>query len=91
MQAAIALRIVSVIVVAKAVLIGLVYWRRAATVGRPAHIGADSWIGLIAVVGTGIGIAAAVYVAARHYNNGDRTPPGRGAGQLHTQPSDLNR
>lgn len=72
MHAANALRIVSVIVVAKAVLTGLVSWRRTQIVGLSAHIGADSWIGLVAVVATGIGIAAAVYVAARHYN-GDRT------------------
>ena len=37
MHAANALRIVSIIVVAKAVLIGLVYWRRAETVVSLTH------------------------------------------------------
>jgi hypothetical protein len=36
MHAAISLRMVSVIVVAQAVLIGMVYWGRAETGGRPA-------------------------------------------------------
>jgi hypothetical protein len=71
MQAATALRIVSVVIVAKAVLIGVVYWRRAEILGRPIHIGAGSWAGLIAVVTVGVAIAATVYVAARHHN-GDR-------------------
>jgi hypothetical protein len=34
-----ALRIASVIIVAKATLIGVVYWRRAEILGRPLHIG----------------------------------------------------
>lgn len=72
MHAANALRIGFGIVVAKAVLTGLVHWRRTEIVGLSAHIGADIWIGLGAVVVTGIGIAAAVYVAARQYK-GDRT------------------
>jgi hypothetical protein len=42
MQEATALRIVSVVVAAKAVLIGVVYWRRAEILGRPVHIGAGS-------------------------------------------------
>jgi integrase len=36
-----ALRIASIMIVAKAVLIGVVYWRRAEILGRPLHIGAD--------------------------------------------------
>ncbi|MCW2689876.1 MAG: hypothetical protein JWR37_4766 [Mycobacterium sp.] len=73
MRVATALRIVSVVVVAKAVLIGMVYWQRAEILGHPVHIGADSWACLIAVVAVGASIAGSVYVAARHYN-GDRTP-----------------
>jgi hypothetical protein len=38
MQVATALRIVSVVVAAKALLIGVVYWRRAEILGRPVHI-----------------------------------------------------
>jgi hypothetical protein len=68
-----ALRIVSVVVAAKALLIGVVYWRRAEILGRPVHIGAGSWAALIAVVTIGVAIALTVCVAARH-QNGDRTP-----------------
>jgi hypothetical protein len=50
MHVATALRIVSVVVAAKALLIGVVYWRRAEILGRPVHIGAGSWACLIAVV-----------------------------------------
>jgi acetyltransferase-like isoleucine patch superfamily enzyme len=42
-------------------------WRRAEILGRPLHIGADSWIGLITIIAIGLAIAAGVYVAARHY------------------------
>jgi hypothetical protein len=63
---------VSVVVAAKALLIGVVYWRRAEILGRPVHIGAGSWAGLIAVVTIGVALAATVCVAARHHN-GDRT------------------
>lgn len=72
MQVATALRIVSVVVAAKALLIGVVYWRRAEILGRPVHIGAG-WACLIAVVTIGVAIALTVCVAARH-QNGDRTP-----------------
>jgi hypothetical protein len=72
MRVATALRIVSV-VVAKALLIGVVYWRRAEILGPPLHIGAGSWAALIAVVTIGVATAATVYVASRHHNN-DRTP-----------------
>ena|SRR6476660_3261612 len=66
MQVATALRIVSVVVAAKALLIGGVYWRRAEILGRPVHIGAGSWAALIAVVTIGVAIALTVCVAARH-------------------------
>ena len=73
MQVATALRIVSVVVAAKALLIGVVYWRRAEILGRPVHIGAGSWACFIAVVTIGVAIAVTVYVASRHHE-GDRTP-----------------
>ena len=41
MRLSVALRIACIIIVAKAVLIGVVYWRRAEILGRPLHIGAD--------------------------------------------------
>jgi hypothetical protein len=63
-----ALRIASIIIVAKAALIGVVYWCRAEILGRPLHIGVDSWIGLITIIAIGLAIAAGVYVAARHYS-----------------------
>ena len=63
-----ALRIVSIVIIAKAILIGVVYWRRAEILGRPLHIGADRWIGLITIVVIGLAVAAGVYVAARHYS-----------------------
>jgi hypothetical protein len=53
MRVATALGIVSV-VVAKALLIGVVIWRRAEILGRPVHIGAGSWACLIAVVTIGV-------------------------------------
>ena len=64
MQVATALRIVSVVVAAKALLIGVVYWRRAEILGRPVHIGAGSWACLIAVVTIGVAIALTACVAA---------------------------
>ena len=67
MRLSVALRIACIIIVAKAVLIGMVYWRRAEILGRPLHIGADSWIGLITIIAIGLAMAAGVYVAARHY------------------------
>ena len=38
MRVAAALRIVCVVVAAKALLIGVVYWGRAEIIGRPVHI-----------------------------------------------------
>jgi hypothetical protein len=73
MRGATALRIVSVVVVAKALLIGAVYWRRTEMLGRPLHIGACSWAACLAVVTIGVAIAATVYVASGHHEN-DRTP-----------------
>ena len=73
MRVATALRIVSVVIVAKALLIGVVYWRRAKMLGRPVHIGTASWASLLAVVTIGVALAATVYVASRHHSS-DRTP-----------------
>jgi len=66
MRGSTAWRIASSIIVAKALLIGIVCWRRAEFLGRPLHIGADSWIGLITIFAVGLAIAAGVYVAAGH-------------------------
>jgi hypothetical protein len=74
MRVATALRIVSVVVAAnlKALLIGVVYWRRAEILGRPVHIGAGSWACLIGILAVGVAVAVTAFVAARHHN-GDRT------------------
>jgi len=53
MRVATAPRIVTA-VVAKALLIGVVYWRRVEILGRPLRIGAGSWAALIAVVTIGV-------------------------------------
>lgn len=48
-----ALRIASILIVVKAVLIGAVYWRRAEIMGRPVDAGLIAWTvlaGLAAVV-----------------------------------------
>ena len=66
MRLSTALRIASIITVAKAVLIGVIYWRRAEILGRPVHIGADSW--MITIIAIGLAIATGVYLAARHYS-----------------------
>jgi hypothetical protein len=66
MRVSSALRIASIIIVAKAVLIGVVYWRRAEILGHPLHVGAYSWIGLITILAVGLAITAGVYVAAGH-------------------------
>jgi hypothetical protein len=63
MHVATALRIVSV-VAAKAVLIGVVYWRRAEI------LGANDWPCFIAVVAVCVAVAIALYVAARHHIGG---------------------
>ena len=73
MRVATALRIVCVVVAAKALLIGVVYWRRAEILGRPVHIGAGSWTCLMAVVTIGVALALTVCVVARDHHGG-RTP-----------------
>ena len=69
MQVATALRIVSVVVAAKALLIGVVYWRRAEILGRPIHIGTASWAGLIAV----FAVAVAPYIPPLAYRAQEAT------------------
>ena len=62
MRLSTALRIASIIIVAKALLIGVIYWRRAQILGRPLHFGAESWIGLITIIATGLAVAGSIYV-----------------------------
>ncbi|HET9563230.1 MAG TPA: hypothetical protein VFP27_01675 [Mycobacterium sp.] len=76
MQVATALRIVSVVVAAKALLIGVVYWRRAEILGRPVHIGAGSWACLIAVVTIGVAIALTVQPVIRTATERPDSPSG---------------
>ena len=68
-----ALRIASIIIVAKAVLIGVVYWRRAEILAA-AHSISERVVGaaLIAVVTIGVAIAATVYVASRDHKRTER-------------------
>jgi hypothetical protein len=66
MRVSTALRIASIIIVAKAVLIGVVCWRRTEILDRPLHIGVYSWIGLITILAVGLAIAGGVYVAVGH-------------------------
>jgi hypothetical protein len=66
MRLSTALYIASIIIAAKAVLIGVVYWRRAEILGFPFHVGPDACLITIATGAIGLAIAAGVYVAARH-------------------------
>jgi hypothetical protein len=68
MRLSTALRVASIIIAAKTILIAVVYWRRAEILGCPIHFGTDSWIGLVTIIAIGLAIAAGVYVAARHYS-----------------------
>jgi hypothetical protein len=63
MRLSTALRIASILVIAKAVLIGAVYWGRAEII-NPA-IGPLGWVGFIAIVAVGIAVAAVLYTAGR--------------------------
>lgn len=53
----------SIIVIAKAALIGVVYWRRAEILGR-----SGSCVSASAIIAIGIAIAAAVYISAQHFS-----------------------
>jgi hypothetical protein len=69
------LRVASIIIAAKTILIGLAYWRRAEIIGCPIQFGTSSWIGLVTVIAIGLAIAAGVYVAARHYSRKPNAAP----------------
>jgi hypothetical protein len=61
MRLSAALRIASVLIIAKAILIGAVYWRRAAIID-PAN-GLMGWWGFLAIVSAGIAVAAVLCTA----------------------------
>jgi hypothetical protein len=63
MRLSTALLIASILIIAKAILIGAVYWRRADII-NPA-IGAHGLVGFIAIVAVGIALAAVLYTACR--------------------------
>jgi hypothetical protein len=63
MRVSTALRVVSIIIVVKAVVIGIVCWRRAELLDL--RIGLGSWVGMVAILTMGIAIAAAVCIASR--------------------------
>jgi hypothetical protein len=65
------LRVASIIIAAKTILIGLAYWGRAAMVGRPLHIGSGSWVGFLAIIAVVVVTAVAVYIAAPRFNPRD--------------------
>jgi hypothetical protein len=56
-----AVRIASILIIAKAVLIGAVYWLRAEII-YPA-VGARGWVGFTVIVAVGITVAAVLYTA----------------------------
>ena len=60
MRLSVALRVVAIVVAVKAVLIGVVYWRRAELIGRQVDLGTVIVVALIAVAVLGIAIAAAL-------------------------------
>jgi hypothetical protein len=57
-----ALRVAGLIVVVKAILIGVLYWRRAELLGRPLEAGTVVLAALVAVTVAGV----AVMIAARY-------------------------
>ena len=67
MRVSTAVRVASIIVVVKAVLIGVVCWRRAEMLYHPLHFGAASVVGFITVVAVAVGMTAAMYIAARRH------------------------
>ena len=64
MRLSTALHVASIIIAAKAILIGLVYWRRAEMLGHPLHIGSVHWVGFITIVAIVLVVAVSVYVAS---------------------------
>jgi hypothetical protein len=71
MRLSTALRVASMIIAAKAILIAVVYWRRAELLGLPTHFGTSSWIALISVAAVGLAFAAAVHITARRLSRRD--------------------
>jgi hypothetical protein len=63
MSSSTAVRIAGILIIAKAVLIGAVYWLRAEII-YPA-IGARGWVGFIVIVAVGITVAAVPCTAGR--------------------------
>ena len=76
MRLSTALRIAGILVIAKAVLIGAVYWRRAEIIN--AATGPRSCIWLIVIVAIGVAVAAVLYTASRRSApKGAHTAPSR--------------
>lgn len=71
MQLSTALRVASIIIAAKTLLIGMAYWRRAEILGRPLQIGSGGWLGLITIGAIVFAMAVAIYVAAPRFNRRD--------------------
>lgn len=68
MRLSTALRVVSIIVVVKAVLIGIVSWRRAEIMGRPVDAGVVVWTvlaGVIALIVVLTVVTVAVHLSDR--------------------------
>ena len=64
MRVSTAARVVFIIIAVKAVLIGIVGWRRATILS--VQIEADSWIAVITTIAIGLALGAGGYLAARH-------------------------
>jgi hypothetical protein len=65
MRLSTALRIAGIVVVAKAVLIGLVYWRRSELLGRPVDVASAVGVAVLAAVLLGVAVVVAVRYARR--------------------------
>jgi hypothetical protein len=70
MQLSTALRVASIIIAAKTLLIGMAYWRRAEILGRPLQM-SGGWLGLITIGAIVFAMAVAIYVAAPRFNRRD--------------------
>jgi hypothetical protein len=60
-----ALRIAGLVVVAKAILIGVVYWRRSELLGRPVDVASAVGVAALAAVLLGVAVVVAVRYARR--------------------------
>ena len=65
MRLSTALRVAGIIVVTKAVLIGVVYWRRSEIIGRPVDLGHAIAVAVLAVALLGVALAVAARWARR--------------------------